>query len=813
MTPAKELNAEQLYHRADPAQFDFQTTAELTNSAEFIGQERAIDAMRFGTGMQRDGYNIFALGPTGMGKRTLVQQFFEQRAQAEPVPPDWCYVYNFDEPRNPRSISLPSGKGSEFRHDMDEFIEQIQTALSTAFESEEYQTRRQAVLEEFGEQQAQAFRQLQEKAQQRNVAVLRTPAGLAFAPMREGQVLEPTQLQALTEEERKQIEVEIEHLQDDLHKILRQLPAQQRTMQDRLKSLNREVAGFAVGGVLHELREKYAAQSKIVEHLNAVEKDVVENAQNLIPAGPEEGQQATLQALLQGRDAAGAVQASLRRYKVNLLVDNSRLKGAPVVYEDNPNYQNLVGRVEHMAQMGALVTDFNLIQPGSLHRATGGYLILDARKMLLQPFAWDALKRVLQSRQIKIESMAQAMSLISTVSLEPEPIPLDVKIALVGERELYYLLYQMDPEFPELFKVEADFEDSMDRNKDSQVTYARLIGTLAKEQDLHPFDRGAVARIIEHSSRAIEDGKKLSTRMRPIIDLLHESDYWAMQAGHTVVGADDVQRAIDSQIDRADRVRDRVQEGIQRDIKLIDTTGARVGQINGLSVMQLGTFAFGTPTRITAQIRMGKGEVVDIEREVELGGPIHSKGVMILSGFFGGRYAEDQPLSLSASLVFEQSYGGVEGDSASSAELYTLLSAISGVPIKQSFAVTGSVNQHGQVQPIGGVNEKIEGFFDVCKERGLTGEQGVLIPVSNVQHLMLRSDVRDAVAAGKFHVYSVETIDQGIELLTGVPAGERDPEGNYPEGTINYKVEQRLQQMTKKREELEHEKEEEGQGE
>jgi lon-related putative ATP-dependent protease len=469
-----------------------------------------------------------------------------------------------------------------------------------------------------------------------------------------------------------------------------------------------------------------------------------------------------------------------------------------VIYEDHPIYNNLVGRIEHLAQMGALLTDFTLIKSGALHRANGGYLILDARQLLLQPYAWDALKRVLRSRELRIESLGQALSLVSTVSLEPQPIPLDVKVVLVGERLLYYLLHRYDPDFGELFKVEADFSEGMDRTSENNLLYARLLATLIRREKLRSLDRGAVARVIEQSARAMGDAEKLSVHLLSIVDLLREADYWADVADNDAMTAADVQRAIDAQIHRADRLRERLQERIQRGTILIDTAGERVGQVNGLSVLQLGHFAFGRPNRITARVRLGKGEVVDIEREVELGGPIHSKGVLILSGFLSGRYVVDRPLSLSASLVFEQSYGGVEGDSASMAELCALLSALADVPIKQSWAMTGSVNQHGEAQPIGGVNEKIEGFFDVCQARGLPGEQGVIIPVSNVKDLMLRPDVVEAVRAGRFHVHAVQTVDRALELLTGMPAGERDEEGNFPEGSINQRVEARLIDLVEK---------------
>jgi lon-related putative ATP-dependent protease len=470
-----------------------------------------------------------------------------------------------------------------------------------------------------------------------------------------------------------------------------------------------------------------------------------------------------------------------------------------VVYEDNPTYQNLVGRAEYMAQLGALSTDFGLIRAGALHQANGGYLILDAARVLSQAYAWEGLKRTLRSGEIRIESLGQALSLISTASLEPEPIPLNVKVVLVGERLLYYLLSQHDSEFNELFKVAADFEEQADRSPANDLLYAQLIGRLARQEKLLPFDRGGVARVIEQSARFTGDAEKLSLHNRTLSDLLREADYWARKAGGNVVAAGDVQRAIDAQVYRASRVRERFREEILRGFLLIDTEGAKVGQVNGLSVVQPGRFAFGHPSRITARVRLGRGEVVDIEREVELSGPIHSKGVLILSAFLGARYVSDRPFSLSASLVFEQSYSGVEGDSASSAELYALLSALAETPIKQSLAVTGSVNQRGEVQAIGGVNEKIEGFFDLCQARGLTGEQGVLIPASNVKNLMLRRDVVEAVEAGKFHVYPVETIDQGIALLTGEEAGERDGEGNFPEGSVNQRVEDRLIALAEKR--------------
>lgn len=796
MGDIRRLTAAELYRHCDPEQFTFETTSDLEDLTEIIGQPRAVTAMEFGVGIDHPGYNIFALGPEGTGKRAVVRQYFEQQAASGPVPHDQCYVNNFDEPHRPHALSLPAGRAVAFRADTDQLIDALGSALAAAFESEEYQTRRQTVLEELQQRQSQAFEHLQNEAQQRGVALLRTPAGLAIAPTREGEVLTPEQIKELSDEERSQLEGEVEELQGELQKIVRQMPAWQRETQENLKKLNREIATYAVSGLIDEVRQSYSEFPKVVQHLDALQQDVIENAADFL-ASDEKESGALREAGLPG--AGGGREAALRRYRVNVLVDHSSSEGAPVVYEDNPTYQNLVGRVEHRAHMGTLLTDFNLIKPGALHRANGGYLILDGRKVLTQPYAWEGLKRALQSRQIRIESVGQMLSVISTVSLEPEPIELNVKVALCGDRLLYYLLWQLEPDFGELFKVAADFDEQMDGSPENQQLYARLLATLIRREGLRPFDRAGAARVIERSARMVGDASKLSTEMRSIADLLREADYWAGRAGREVVSAGDVQQAINAHIYRSDRLRERVQEEILRGTLLIDTAGERIGQVNGLSVAQLGGFAFGRPSRITARVQMGKGQVVDIEREVELGGPIHSKGVLILSSFLGARYAADNPLSLSASLVFEQSYSGVEGDSASSAELYALLSAVADLPIKQSLAVTGSVNQHGQVQAIGGVNEKIEGFFDLCRSRGLNGDQGVLIPSANVKHLMLRQDVVSAVEAGEFCIYAVDTIDQGIEILTGLPAGQRDKDGNYPEGTVNHRVEQRLAELARKR--------------
>ncbi|MEJ2692342.1 MAG: Lon protease family protein [Candidatus Thiodiazotropha sp.] len=549
--------------------------------------------------------------------------------------------------------------------------------------------------------------------------------------------------------------------------------------------------------LLDALRETFKDLEAVIAYLDRVEEDVIDNFPQFLPHEERKPNLLGLAMLQQDEGPPWHY-----RYRVNLLLAHEANGGAPIVYEDLPGYNNLVGRIEHRAHLGALETDFTMIRPGALHRANGGYLILDAMKLLTQPFAWQSLKRVLQSGEIRIESLAQITSLISTLSLEPEPIPLDIKVVLLGDRNIYYLLEAYDPEFCELFKVMADFDDRLVRDAENEQRFAQLIANVVRQKSLRHLDREAVARTIDHSMRLADDNERLSSHMRSLADLLQEADYWAGENAHDITTRADVQQAIEAQIHRADRIRERLQEEVERGTLLIATEGEQVGQINGLSVLMLGGFRFGHPTRITARARLGKGQVVDIEREVELGGPIHSKGVYILSGFLAGRYAHDYPLSLSASLVFEQSYGAVEGDSASSAELYALLSALAGIPIKQSFAVTGSVNQLGEVQAIGGVNEKIEGFFDICRARGLDGQQGVLIPASNVKHLMLREDVVEAVRQGEFAIYPVATIDQGIEQLTGLPAGERNDKGEFPQNSFNRRVEETLIRFTRRLQEL-----------
>jgi lon-related putative ATP-dependent protease len=775
----------------------FDRVGELEELSEPLGQERAVEAVQFAVEMRRKGYNVYALGPSGTGKHTVIGDLLRRRAESEQTPPDWCYVNNFADPQKPRRLQMPPGTASGLRLAMKRLVEELRVALPAAFERDDYRARHDVLDQEFKQRHEQAFGELERHAEQKGITLLRTPMGLALAPRRNGKVLTTEMFEALPEGERNRIQHELESVQSELEALMQKVPQWEREHREAVRQLNRETTGAAIALMMNELRAGYREMPEVTGYLDEVERDIKENADDfLMPAQP--AREIPVPAAFE----EALAEARFRRYQVNVIVDNSGQRGAPVVYEDNPTHQTLVGRIEHIARFGTLVTDFNLLTPGALHRANGGYLILDAQRLLTGFFGWASLKRALNAGEIRIESLEQLLSLASTVSLVPEPIPLDVKIVLLGPPLIYYLLSALDDDFKELFKIAADFDDRVAWTPETGLLYARFIAAVARREKLLPFDRSAVARAIERAARLAGDAERLSIGLRDIVDLLQEASQIAAAAGKEVVAAAEVQQAIDAAFRRGDRIYRRLQEEIGRGTIRVETDGEQIGQVNGLSVIALGGIAFGRPSRITAQIRLGRGEVVDIEREVELGGPLHSKGVLILSGFLGGRFGKTRPLSLNASLVFEQSYGGIEGDSASAAELFALLSALADAPIKQGFAVTGSVDQHGRIQAIGGVNEKIEGFFDACRVTAFTGRQGVIIPASNVKHLMLRKDVIDAAAEERFRIIPIETVDQGLELLTGVPAGEADADGNYPTGSLNQRIVARLDAFAAKAAEL-----------
>ncbi len=795
-TALAPLPASELRRRVDPTSLGFATTADIAPIRGLIGQERALEAIAFGTEMTAMDYNIFVLGPPASGKRTALKTQLVDKAAARPLPDDWAYVYNFQEPSRPRALRLPPGRARALGHAMVAAIDELRGVVPALVESEDYQARRRAIDASFQGVQETALEALTKKAAAQNIAVLRTPQGFALAPMHEGKVVKPETFNALPEGMRTEKQAQIAALEAELAAILERLPKSEKERRAKVAELNAEVARAVVTAALEDVAAAFGDVPSVIQHLNEMGEDLVRNIALFLPSG-EDDQGPIRQPTDAARDPR------YRRYMVNVMVgqtpgegDSKQASGAPVIEEMNPVYGNLIGRIEHVAQGGTLLTDFLLMKPGALHRANGGYLLVDARRMVQSPFAYEALKRALKAREIRIEPPQETAGIgIVPQTLDPEPIPLDVKVILTGERETYYLLAQHDPDFLGLFKVQADFDDAIPRSAENDRAYAGVIASIVDEHKLLPVAASGVGRIIEEGARLADDREKISVEIGYISDLVREADYWARKAAHASIDGSDVEAAVAAQIRRADRIKEQSQEAVERGIVLVDTDGAVAGQINGLAVLQIGNFAFGRPSRITARVGMGQGRIVDIEREAKLGGATHTKGMMILQGFIAGRYAQQTPLALAATLTFEQSYGGVDGDSASSTEIYALLSALADAPIQQGFAVTGSVNQRGDVQAIGGVNHKIEGFFDLCQARGLTGKQGVLIPEANVQHLMLRDDVVAAAEAGTFRIFGVATIDQGIEILTGIAAGQRDVGGAYPADSINGRVEARLKQF------------------
>lgn len=776
--PLRPLPATALARRCDPAALGCELSTELPALDEVIGQERARAAIELAIAMPHDGYHVYVMGPPGSGKRALVRHAIAaQRARAGAPPrSDWVYVNNFAQPHRPLALELPPGRGAELRADMRRLVEDLRATIPAVFESEEYTTQAEAIAADINARAARAMEGVIEAAQAQGIAMIRTPTGFTFAPLKNGDVLPPQEFEKLPEQERARIERAIESLQEQLMRVLRQQLKLRQEHSERLRALNRKMTLLAVDHAVDELKARYAGLPRVLQYLDAVQADVVDNADDFRrPEADGEGEHAR--------------RAPINRYEVNVLIDAGGAD-VPVEYADLPTYQTLVGRIDHVAHFGTLVTDFTLIQPGSLHRANGGYLLLDALKLLAQPFAWAALKRALTKREVRIESMAEMYSIVSTVRLEPEPIPLRVKVVLFGERELYELLARFDPEFCELFRIGADLAEDFPRDDAMQLRTARVLATHARAHGLLPLQAAALARLLDHGARLAGDANKLTARVQQLIDLSVQADHLARGAGAQTIGAADVAAAIDAQRRRAARVHERVQEAILRGTLLIDTAGARIGQVNALAVYEAAGHLFGEPTRITATTRFGDGQVIDVQRETELGGAIHSKGVLILASFLAARYSEFSPHAIVASLVFEQTYSRVEGDSASLAELVALMSSLAEAPLAQSFAVTGSVNQLGRVQAIGAVNEKIEGFFDICAARGLDGSHGVIIPADNAQHLMLRDDVVEAAAAGRFAVHAVETVDQAIELLTGIAAGPGEPP--WDDDTINGRIARRL---------------------
>ncbi len=794
-----EVPVEQLRWVCDPETLGFASTAELEPAGEPIGQQRAMAAVDFGANIPSHGYNIFVLGPVGSGRSTMTRQALEAIATEQPTPSDWCYAYNFGEPRAPLVLELEAGDGRRLGDDVDELIEDITQAIEDTFESQEYQDQRDELLREFREERTREMRGFEEEAEKAGFTIGRSPGGLVVAPAAEGEVMSPQEYDALSEEDRKALDKKRQELQDNLVDLLQDLRRREKEARKELRELDRQTIQFATTHLIDELSEKYKQYDAVIRHFEQMKQDLVENVARF-----RDGEEHTPPFPIPDAFITGE-RVPYDRYRINALVTRSDAEGAPVISEMNPTIDNLTGEIEYQTRMGALITDFTMIKPGALHKANGGYLLLEAEAVLRRPFAWEALKRCLKNRQIRIESIQDQLRLVSTVSLEPEPIPLNVKVVLLGTPFIYYLLHTYDDEFGKLFKVNADFNVVMDRTEQTTHDYARFIAAKCQDEGLPPLSAEAVAKVMEFGVRTAADQAKLTTMFGEVVDLVREATYWAQQNGDPeIVQAEDVNYALEQSIWRSNRVEERILEMIQQGTLMIDTTGAAVGQINALQIIPLGAYPIGMPGRITARSFLGTTGVINIEREAKLSGPIHDKGVLILSGYLRQKYASEQPLSCAASISFEQSYTQIEGDSASCAELLALLSSLSQIPLRQDIALTGSVNQHGLLQPIGGVTHKIEGFFQACKVTALTGDQGVLIPASNVRNLMLREEVVEAVRAGKFHIWAAETADQALAICTGVPAGEPDEQGNYPAGTVHCAVQERLREMAETYKEYAH---------
>jgi lon-related putative ATP-dependent protease len=782
MSPVSEMAPADLRHTCDIDRLTFETTAELPFSNKIVGQPRGTRSIEFGIEINSPGFNIYVMGPTGTGRTTTIEHFLQEKAAAGPVPNDWVFVQNFQDQRRPRAISLPPGRGTQFRTDMLELVAYLRREIPKAFETEEYKDALSGIVQELEAQRGRILQKVRHEAAEQGFAIIRTPDGLIISPVVDGQPMPAEVYEALESEQKEELNTVRRSLERSLEDALRAVQDVERGTRDQIADLARRVASSVVDRFVEPLRTAYTDEEEALLHLKLVQEDVIAHVNDFLP-----DEEARLESSPQERDDP------FRRYAVNLMVDHRESRGAPVVVENNPTYHNLAGRIEYDVKFGVPTTDFSNIKAGALHRANGGYLVLRAGDVLRHSHAWQALKRALNSGQVRIEEPAAES--IATKTVDPEPIPLDVKIILMGGTALYYSLLEVDEDFSKLFKVRADFDADMERNAENEGELALFIAARCTEENLHHFDRGAVGRVIEQSSRLAESKDKLTTRFGEVANLVREASYWAENAGREIVTEADVTRAIQEHTFRSNLMEQHLRRQIKKGILFVDTSGSAVGQVNGLYLIQVGDYGFGQPSRITAQTYMGSAGVVSVEREVKLSGPIHNRGIMTLIGYLGGTYAQDQPLSLSASLAFEQNYSGVEGDSASSAELYALLSSLSGLAIQQGIAVTGSVNQWGQIQPIGGATAKIEGFYDVCAEGGLTGEQGVVIPAANVRDLMLRQDLVDAVSEGRFHVWAVSTIDEGLEILTGVPAGKREVDGTYPPGTVHRAVQDKLGQL------------------
>ncbi|MDF2445942.1 MAG: putative ATP-dependent protease [Moraxellaceae bacterium] len=802
MATPKPLAASQLYKACKASDFPFRSTKECEPFNDFLGQERAKEAVAMAVALPHDGYNIFAVGTSGLGKRTMIRRFLNEVAARCPAPSDWCYVNNFAEPRYPAVLEFPAGMGKEVKKDMAMLWRDMSEAVIASFESEQYFERMELLKGELSRAQQEALSGLAGDGEKQGVKlVLRTPGGYGFSPMNDqGEVMSVEAFNKLPKKEQQRLRDIMSDMETKLRKVARGLNQAEEQNRDKVRQLNDEVTSRAIDAHLEKMRSKYAAFPEFLKYLEAYEKDVIENVDVILNA--QEAQQ----------DVVATVSTDSgipSRYQVNVIVSNDPEKGAPVVFEDLPTHYNLMGHVEQVTYMGTVATDFTLIRAGALHRANGGFLLLEAEQVLEQPYAWQGLKRAFRSKSLKLSSLEQMLTLTGTISIEPDGIPFHVKVVLLGDRETFYLLRQFDPELGEFFKMRADFENSMPRTPDNERHYANFLADFVHKESLRPLDKSGVMRLVEEAARDAEDQEKLSLHAASVGDLLREANFWAGQDNVKLIRDTHIRRALQGQERRHERLRKLYMEEIAKGTQLFTGEGEIVGQVNGLTVVQYADAEFGMPSRISVTAHYGHGDINDIERDVDLGGAIHSKGVLILTSFLKSIFGAEHTLRFAANIAFEQSYGGVDGDSASLGELCGLLSAIGRIPIRQHVAITGSMNQFGEVQPIGGVNEKIEGFFAACQLKGYDGPQAVVIPVQNVRNLMLREDVLEAVKAKKFFIHAVSHVEEAIELLMGMPAGRPDKKGRFPENTVFRKVADRLQQWHDAEKRNDKEKEEE----
>ena len=788
----RELRYDELKNVCDPAAFGFKTTDEVDSFEGIIGQERAIKAFEFGLNVKMKGYNIYVSGPSGSGKTTYARQSAEKKAKEEKVPYDWCYVYNFDDPRSPLSLRFAPGVGRQFRDDMNQLISFFKTELSKAFASEDYDRQKTDLSRTYDEKRDELIKRLDTVASDNGFSLKTSTSGIIFQPVVNGQLIDEENYDSLDEDVKEGINNRLEAMQDEVNSIMRDIKGVDKEYRQKMDDLDYKIGMFAIGHYVSSLQEKYQNSERVIKYLEAVQEDVLENIDQFAESEPDE--EDPIAALIPKIGGAKNEDATLK-YRVNLIVDNSKTEGAPVIVDYNPTYYNLVGEVEYDNEYGNLTTDFMKIKAGLMHKANGGYLIIQAQDLLSNVQAWEALRRIIKTREITIENLRDQIGAITVTTLKPEPIPADVKVILIGGAYYYELLRGYDDDFSKLFKIRADFDYEMDRSEDNIYKIAGFISRFSKSENTAPFDSSAVAAVIEYASRIVESQKKMSTRFNLISEILAESATWAMMDGAKVITAEYVKKASSEREHRLDMYQEKMNELLDDDTVMIATDGKFVGKINGLAVLDMGDYVFGSPTRITATTYMGKSGIVNIEKEADMSGPTHNKGVQIITGYLGSMYAQNMPLSLSCRIAFEQNYNGIDGDSASSTELYCILSSLSGIPVDQSLAVTGSVNQCGEIQAIGGVTYKIEGYFDLCSRRGLTGRQGVVIPVSNIKDLVLKDEVIEAVKNGMFHIYPVSTIDEGIEILLGTEAGVKDENGEYPPESVHGRVMAKLKEF------------------